>query len=124
MTPETDRRDPERALPDAAAIILAIGGIDSATADHLRRDGASLVSCAFPSLDGALLDQLKPAGVAFALFASGFDAPQLIARLSELGFTGWVCVITPPLPDRRMVERELRVFGGKLDLRFVETEGG
>jgi hypothetical protein len=122
------RSDPDREEGPVSAtgampgeIVLGIGRLDANSEERFRNQGASLVSCVFSGLDRDLLDHLKPAGIAFSLFPSGFDAPQLIERLNDLNYRGWVCVIAPELPDRRMVERELRTFGNKVDLRIWEA---
>lgn len=46
------------------------------------------------------------------LFGDGFDAHGLIQLLGQAGFTGRLCVMADPLPNRGMVLRELRAVAG------------
>lgn len=78
----------------------------------------------FTGLDGPLLARLTPDTVIFPLIAAGFDALQVIERLVELRFAGQACVMAPRLPDRRMVEVELRSHGPGMRLVLVESQNG
>ena len=71
-------------------------------------------------LDSALLAQLSPDWVLFPLISTGFDAPHVIELLASLGYSGGACVIAPLLPNRRMVEIELRSIAPALNLVLVE----
>lgn len=62
----------------------------------------------FDEITAALLDRARPSAIGFALFATRFDAFQVLDRLSRLGFRGRVLALAPPLPRRKLVERELR----------------
>ena len=46
--------------------------------------------------------------VVFALFSVQPDAWQIAGHLIRIGFAGRVIALAPPLPNPRMVERELR----------------
>ena len=46
--------------------------------------------------------------IVFALFATQPDAWQIGGQLTRLGFEGRVIALSPALPNRRMVEAELR----------------
>lgn len=61
----------------------------------------------FAALDAPLLARYRPEHIACPLVADQFDAVQLALRLSQLGYSGWLTVIGPALPDRRMVAAEL-----------------
>ncbi len=73
----------------------------------------------FARLTPALLDRLRPAALGFALFAEGHEAFQVLGRLERLGYRGRVLALAPPLPARRMVERELRAQAPGLRVRVV-----
>ncbi len=54
--------------------------------------------------------------IVFALFATQPDAWQIGGHLTRIDFDGRVIALSPALPNRRMVERELRA--GYPDLRL------
>jgi galactokinase len=58
-------------------------------------------------------------GIVFALFATGPDAWQIGSQLTRAGFGGKVLALSPALPNRRMVERELRADYPALRLRVL-----
>ena len=47
----------------------------------------------------------------------------MVEALMHLGYAGAISVIAPRLPDRAMVERELRALGPGLRLRLVSPSG-
>ena len=57
--------------------------------------------------------------VLFALFAAQPDAWQICGHLTYTGFSGRVFALSPVLPSRRMVERELRAEYPLLRLQVV-----
>ncbi|MGQ0567611.1 MAG: hypothetical protein ACT4OK_21460 [Gemmobacter sp.] len=57
--------------------------------------------------------------VVFALFARQPDAWQVCGHLRRMGYAGRVIALSPPLPNRRMVERELRADYPGLRLRVM-----
>jgi hypothetical protein len=73
----------------------------------------------FSALTPGLLDRVQPAAVAFALFSPVQDAFQVLGRLERLGFRGRVLALAPPLPARRMVERELQAQAPMLRVRVL-----
>lgn len=70
-------------------------------------------------LDAALIAQVTPCAVVFSLFAARHDAHAILDRLSAANFRGRVFALSPPLPDRAMVERELRARCPRLRLRIL-----
>ncbi|QYK40760.1 MAG: hypothetical protein KF887_15310 [Paracoccaceae bacterium] len=62
----------------------------------------------FAALTLSVVDRLRPPAVALGLFCPANDAAQVLARLARLGYRGRVLLLSPPLPDKGMVERELR----------------
>ena len=55
----------------------------------------------------ASLHQMPDSIVACLLLGGKTDAMDIIGNLSSAGYTGAVMVVAPPLPNPRMVEREL-----------------
>lgn len=111
------------AAQDQVRVVLVIGRADDWALAQAARLGGRMVVAPFSGLDASLLARLMPDTVIFPLIASGFDALQLIDRLEELQFTGEACVMAPPLPNRRMVEAELRNHGPTLRLALIEQPG-
>lgn len=106
------RRIAETAL-DAGGMAIAL---DCALPDGV--EGAT-----FPgpeALDAVLLATLGATRVFCPLVAGDFDALAVAARLAKIGYTGWLVVICPELPNPRMVEREIRHQGPgmKVELRL------
>ena len=58
-------------------------------------------------------------GLVFALFAAQPDAWQIGGHLTRVGFAGRLIALSPALPNRRMVERELRADYSALRLRVL-----
>ncbi|NEX45148.1 hypothetical protein G3572_02950 [Rhodobacter sp. ETT8] len=58
-------------------------------------------------IPGANLAQLKDAVVACLLMGGKTDALDVLAALTAAGYAGAVLVIAPPMPNPRMIEREL-----------------
>lgn len=100
---------------------LVIGEGDHATMARAAASGGPVFVAPFSDLDAALLARLCPEWVVFPLMAPGFDAPVIIEMLVELGYSGRACVVAPRLPNRRMVEVELRSIAPSLHLVLVET---
>jgi len=104
-------RNSRRAVPEA--IVLVVGGADTATLAQAALMGGSTVVVPFVALDAALLAQLSPDCVVFPLMTTGVDAPLVIETLAGLGYAGRAC--------RRMVEVELRPIAPTLHLTLVEA---
>ena len=62
--------------------------------------------------------------IVFALFASQPDAWQIGGHLTRMGFMGRIIALSPALPNRRMVERELRGDYPALRLQVMPILGG
>ena len=62
-----------------------------------------------------------PAIVACPLISGDTDALSVIGTLQGAGFQGTLLVVAPPLPDPRMVERELRDAASGLSLRLLSV---
>lgn len=57
--------------------------------------------------------------IVFALFATWPDAWQIGGHLKRMGFSGRLIALSPALPNRGMVERELRADCPDLRLRVL-----
>lgn len=113
--------NPPRVGQQSAGTALMIGrGLPGST-DRLRQTHSSVVNC-IPSLfDAAMLDQIRPTTVAFPLICDKLDAVQVVSRLARIGYDGLAVIFTPPLPNRKMVERELGALAPSLSIRLVES---
>ena len=70
-----------------------------------------ITAARYEQLDAALLARIMPEQVLLPLFSPPHDATLVIERLQALGYSGRITVVSHPLPDARMVERELRTLG-------------
>jgi hypothetical protein len=105
----------------AGSAVIVIGGDDHAALARANLLGGPIYVVPFSGLNAALLARLAPGWVVFPLMAAGFDAPLVIENLVALGYSGRACVVAPRLPNRRMVEVELRSIAPTLHLMLVEA---
>ena len=96
--------------PPAPALCILALDLQPALA-ALVPDGARVHEARFEALDSALLARLRPDRVLLPLMTPEHDAIQMIEQLCRLGYGGMIVVVAPPLPQPRMVERELRNLG-------------
>lgn len=83
-------------------------------------DGREGVALAGPeALDPVLLATLGARKVYCPLVSDEFDALAVAVRLVKLGYGGALIVLAPPLPNPKMVEREIRNQSGGLEVRVV-----
>lgn len=66
-----------------------------------------------------VLSTVLPELVILPLFGAGFDAIEALSQLERLGYRGEVLVRTPPLPNARIVERELAAVVPMLTVRLT-----
>ena len=83
------------------ALLVGLSGDASLPGDW------SVIHATYGAVSPDLLAQVRPDCVACPLLAADFDAAMLAQRLAECGFAGRLVVLTPALPDRRMVAREI-----------------
>ena len=100
----------------ATGCILAL---DFAHAADAAQDPAGLVHHRLADLDPELLAQLAPLRVFLPLVGRNQDAIQMILTLQSWGYAGPLTVLAPALPDRAMVEAELRALGPGLRLDLL-----
>jgi hypothetical protein len=86
---------------------LAIGIPDAAFPESLASHGAA-VSITLDELAAHLPLPLSVELVVVPLFCAQFDALEIIETLGSAGYRGQLRVMTPKLPNRQVVLRELR----------------
>ncbi|HSF63121.1 MAG TPA: hypothetical protein VLA78_01960 [Paracoccaceae bacterium] len=100
--------------------VLAIDGGETLTLLERCRKPPALVLAHGRDLDGPLIARVAPRAVVFALFAEQNDALAILGRLAKAGHTGRIFALSPPLPNPRMVERELKARFPALRLRILQ----
>lgn len=80
----------------------------------------SVVMARFAMLNAELLARVRPECVVLPLLSPAFDAIQAIQRLVLLGYSGRICILAPPLPNRAMVETELRGYAPGMTIKLME----
>ena len=113
---------PSNILPHARPYLRAVErrvlALDCAVSfDDASAEGVTIA--AFIDLNAAFLAEVAPELVVLPLFSVGQDATTMVEALMNLGYDGAISVMAPRLPDRAMVERELRALGPGLRLRLV-----
>lgn len=123
-----DPRDHSKAAPGVAP--FAQGGEGTLACDCealLGPDGpmplTGVTHVRFAGLTAALMDRLRPSHVIAPLFSPDHDATAVIERLGELGYSGRITILAPPLPRPALVERELRALGPGARLTLVSPGG-
>jgi hypothetical protein len=76
----------------------------------------------FSALEHKLVTSVAPTKVVVPLMARGFDAADVVEQLVECGYQGSLWVLAPKLPNRRMVERELRSMAAGIMVEVIEME--
>ena len=76
----------------------------------------------FSSLEQKLVSSVAPTKVVVPLMARGFDAAEVVELLAEIGFRGAIWVLAPKLPNRRMVERELKLLAMGMQIEVIELD--
>jgi hypothetical protein len=123
LLPGQIEKPPEWDGAAARACVLVLGEGRTSVLQEAQALGGPLEMAAIPALDAGLLARLRPEWIVFPLIEGRYDAPQVIETLAALGYAGRACVIAPPLPNRRMVEVELRAICPALNLLLVEASG-
>ena len=104
--------------PRLRAVQRRVLALDCAVVfDEAGAEGVTIA--AFADLDAASLAEIAPELVVLPLFSVQQDATTMIEALMTLGYGGAISVMAPRLPDRAMVEAELRALGPGLRLRLV-----
>ncbi len=98
----------EGVAADGCILAIDLGALSAEVAEQLPL--ARLVTLKSSQLSKALLREINPDLVVAPLFSGSSDALQLAGELFDFGYKGWFYVICDPLPNRAMVETELRVM--------------
>lgn len=96
--------------------ILALDGPELAVL-HERLPNRAKVAM-MPALLAVVAAQ-RPRAVAVALFGMSHDVLDLTEGLARIGYRGLVLALAPPLPNRKLVQRELASQAPGLRLRLV-----
>ena len=76
----------------------------------------------FSALEQKLVSSVAPTKVVMPLMTRSFDAAEVIEQLAICGYQGAVWVLSPKLPNRRMVERELRSMVQGIQVEIIELD--
>ena len=76
----------------------------------------------FAALEQKLVASVSPSKVVIPLMTRGFDATEAIEQLGLCGYQGSVWVLAPKLPNRRMVERELKSIISGIQVEVIELD--
>lgn len=79
----------------------------------------SIVIARFRDISPSLIARVQPDLVLCPLVAAGFDAMDVLHRLSETGMALRVGVLSRALPNRAMVERELQSHAEGLEVALL-----
>lgn len=110
-------------LAVGTVLILNLGPEMNVDADGAALPSANaIVRARGAELDAALLARVRPHTVVAPLIGREGDALTLVAQLVSLGYDGRIVVLAAPLPDRAMVERELRAAAPGLRLDLIERD--
>lgn len=73
----------------------------------------------FAAITAGVFDRIDPLAVGLALFCPRVDATVVLERLLRIGYRGRILVLAPPLPDPRLVQRDLAALFPALRLRVL-----
>jgi hypothetical protein len=107
------------ALPLRGPRLIAIGGADLTGLPLPCRLRLLHAPRHLGDLTASWIAQSGLDTIAFGLFATGPDVWQIAAHLTRTGFAGRLFALSPALPNRVMVERELRAEFPALRLRVM-----
>ena len=96
-------------ISEPACVALIVGGDQDIGANATSRGAfKELIVVGFDDVTAELLDQLRPSIVVSPLLSRRFDCLDLAQRLSALGFSGRLQVLTGDVPRPDIVLNELR----------------
>lgn len=79
----------------------------------------SIITARYCDICSPLLEMIKPTCVMFPLFAARFDSFSFIAQLEEIGYLGHAIALSPQLPNRGVVQAELRSQAKHIRVRVL-----
>jgi len=98
-------------------------GVEAGPALSLLKPLPAEISVVLARFDGLCRDLLltvRPDCVVTPLVAPNFDVLDLAQCLAELDYSGPLIAVTFPLPDRRVIEREVTECCAGIRLRVIE----
>ena len=98
--------------------ILYLAGTEDAP---ISQD-ARIFTLQFDKLSKAKLDRIAPDLVVFPLFTASLDATMILTELNALGYRGRCLVLTPRLPNPRLIEAELRSCSGAMQIELLASD--
>lgn len=114
-------------LPSGAtSVVVAIGADDARDWPPSLRPALSahrVVHVPWPRLTRSYLGTLSPDTVVTPLVAAEFDAVEAAAWLGRNGYDGRLVVaMARPLPDARLVQREISAAGGGMRVDMLSCD--
>lgn len=79
----------------------------------------SIVVARFSDLKPDLVNRVQPELILCPLMGPGFDALDVLCHASMADWRASIGVLSPPLPNHRMVERELKAHSGGLSVNLL-----
>lgn len=107
------------AQPGRRSRLLAVG--DMVPPRELSDDpeAADLICLPFPEVTAETLEQIRPDMVFSSLVGPGFDCFDLAERLAAAGYRGKYRAVAPPVPDPKLVRREITERFPALDFDLI-----
>ena len=81
---------------------------------------AQIITHGLETLSASVLREQRPRVVVSTLFWPGGDVLDAGKALSALAYAGPYRALAPPLPDRALIEREVRTLCPGLDFAVIE----
>lgn len=82
-------------------------------------DAADLTCLPFTEVSAEALDRIRPDVVFSSLVGPGFDCLDLAERLVDAGYRGKYRAVAPPVPDPKLVRREITERFPALDFDLI-----
>jgi hypothetical protein len=112
-------RDVVPTTPPSAPSLLVLSSATLAALQGRPRRAAHLPAAQAPGALAARLAAMRPRAVMLCPFDAEVDLEAILAALSQAGHAGRVLLVCPPLPDARLVLREIAAMAPGLRLRLV-----
>ena len=113
----------ENGIEPRRLLVVEPGSFLADLARDIPHSGA-MVLCHYARLSRALISRVTPDCVVAPLLSPAFDIFDLIRLLEETNYASDLLAVTPPLPNGRMVLRELRSGSRQMRLRLLEHDAG
>jgi len=80
--------------------------------------------CSFADLTNELIDRLQPEIILSPLVSEQFDVLDLVVALDGMNYDGRIRALTPPLPNKEIILREVGILCPSLDFDILEVHPG